>query len=737
MKNKVIFVTIFISILIFIILGSVVFFDTGVKYTFHYLKNKIENDFRNNQQNLGKINSQKLELNEYSEFKDVKGWINDDEFIKNKKNIFVDNIKFDDFNNWTRSNGGNFSNKFSSIDQININNISSLKLLWKYDSSKNFLLDKVWKNNSEINPIFFDGVVYVATPYKEILALNALTGKLIWKFKSLKKISSRGMTFWYNEKNPEKSCIFVPIRDSVFCINYKTGKRINSFGKNGFVLTDIVRAAPVIWNNLLMVATLDSLKIKAYSLPEGKLIWEIPLHPKNKNFLGGTPWGGISLDEKNNLLFVSTGNPRPSLYGASRPGRNLNSNSIIAIDLIKRNIKWSFQEVIHDLWDYDIAAPPLLSSIFINGKYIEVVIIMTKIGNTFIFDRISGRPFFDVTYKDAPKSDAPLEEASPKQIYRSFPESTIKFNFTINDFDKRNINDYDKLKLNINEYKFGWFETPSLDKTLLIYGLHGGAQWPGGVFNPQNQNLYIPVNQIPWKIRLYLTSKEKHPEVLESNFKIYKKKCSGCHGAKRNGIYETKKEKEITYIPNLIDIYNTKFENLKIFRDKIYKKHNLEFKEKNIEKIYSLFKSWDKKIIDNKSININVQWSQLLYEDDLPATLPPWGKIVSINLINGKINWQVPNGYVEDVKLGTANFGGILVSKGGLIFATGTDDNKFVVLNEENGKEVWSYVMDSAGSTSPMTFLWKNKQIIIVLASGGRYHNYKDRSGTIYAFAID
>ena len=112
------------------------------------------------------------------------------------------------------------------------------------------------------------------------------------------------------------------------------------------------------------------------------------------------------------------------------------------------------------------------------------------------------------------------------------------------------------------------------------------------------------------------------------------------------------------------------------------------------------------------------------------------GEIVSINLLNGKINWSVPSGYINEKKLGTANFGGILLTSEGIIFATGTDDNKIVALDEQNGRELWSFVMDSAGSTSPTTFFWKNKQIVIVVASGGRYHNYEKKSGSIYAFAI-
>ena len=353
-----------------------------------------------------------------------------------------------------------------------------------------------------------------------------------------------------------------------------------------------------------------------------------------------------------------------------------------------------------------------------------------------MFKRENGQSIFDINFKNAPRSDVFNEQTSLKQIFTTLPESTIKFEFNIEDLDKRDLDNRDLILNNIDNYKFGWFEPPSLEKTLLLYGLHGGAQWPGGVFDPYAQNLYIPVNQIPWKIRLFLSSDQNFPNNYKTTYKIYKKNCSSCHGKKRNGVYLTKKEKEIKYIPSLIDIYNNKFPSFDLFYSKFIKLHQLGYNKKLLKKIYKFFKEWDKLILKNNFSKINFQWSQFLYKDNLPATSPPWGKIVSLNLKNGLLNWEVPNGYLSKNKIGTSNFGGIVVTKGGILFATGTDDNKVVALNSENGSELWSYIMDSAGSTSPMTFMWKNKQILIVVASGGRYHNYKDQSGSIYAFSI-
>ena len=145
---------------------------------------------------------------------------------------------------------------------------------------------------------------------------------------------------------------------------------------------------------------------------------------------------------------------------------------------------------------------------------------------------------------------------------------------------------------------------------------------------------------------------------------------------------------------------------------------------------------WDDEILKNEDYIINFQWSQFLYSDNLPATKPPWGEIVSINIIDGKINWKVPNGYINDNKVGTSNFGGLIATSGGLIFATGTEDKKIVALNTTDGEEVWSYDMIAAGSTAPITFKIDEKQYIAILATGGRYHNYSKSNGELYVFSL-
>jgi len=705
--------------------------DTGLYFAIDYIKNKIDINNTSNQESIKNKNI--LNDNYKYSFKNIKGFKSQFENLIYTSS--VNKFQLDETDSWIRSNGGNFSNKFSILENINIKNIKDLDLYFKLNLNDG-IFKKKWMNNVETNPIFYKGILFFVTPFKEIIALDVKEKKILWKFRSLKKIDSRGMSLWINKENLDSSCIFVPIRNGLFCINYKNGKLNRKIGNSGFIKTGIVRAAPVIWNGYVIVATVDDQKVKYFDLNDGKKVFELNIHPSNRKFKGGSPWGGISVDIKNNLLFLTTGNPRPALLGLSRKGPNKNANSIIAIDLYKKEVIWSFQEVSHDLWDYDIASPPLLTSIRLNENLLDVVIVTTKIGNTLIFDRLTGKSFHDIIYNNVPPSDFSQEKVSPKQIDLSIPEPLIKLKTSKDDLDDRIPIEKQNIIKKIDNYKFGKFVPPSFNKDVLVYGLHGGAQWPGGVFNPYTQNVYVQVNQIPWLLKLFISSDRKPPDNFENIFEIYKNKCSECHQENRSGVYLTKDEKIIKNVPSLIKIFEKKYKNFKNFEETIIKKNYIDIETDDLKKIHNLFLEWDKEILNYNDYKINYQWSQFLYSDNLPATKPPWGEIVSINTIDGKINWRVPSGYIRNQKLGTSNFGGLIATAGDLIFATGTEDKKLIALNTNNGAELWSYDMIAAGSTAPITFQIDKKQYLAVIATGGRYHNYTKSNGELYIFSL-
>ena len=469
-------------------------------------------------------------------------------------------------------------------------------------------------------------------------------------------------------------------------------------------------------------------------------------HPE-KNYMRGAIWGGIALDEKNGIVFANTGNPQPGNYGVHRPGINHYSSSVLPYDLNSEKILWTFQDVAHDLWDYDIASPPILHDLEIENKVFEVVISLTKTGNTLILERKTGKPIFDIEYKKAPSSNLIGDFAYPFQIFLNKPERFSKIEYGHEDYNELPELKINEIKEHLNDAKFGWFETPSLSNDLIIFGLHGGAQWTGASLDPYNQVLYIPVNSIPWKIRPYAQSREIKTffnDELNKIHKLYLNKCSSCHGKNRNGKNISIGEKQIDYVPNLVGYYTipgieNKLENMELLKSK---HKNLLINQDELEMLKKLFKTWVKKLNNKNENKIDGNaWSQFLTKDGLPASNPPWGYIAKLNLVTGKIEWKAAHGDLKinniDKKIGTIMFGGTALNGSNILFFTGTEDSKAYALDADSGEELWSYKMSSAGSTAPTIFNYNGKQYVTFVATGGKFHQYKEKSSTIYTFGID
>jgi quinoprotein glucose dehydrogenase len=481
----------------------------------------------------------------------------------------------------------------------------------------------------------------------------------------------------------------------------------------------------------------------------GKLIDKIDIHKSNRNFLDGNIWGGSALDEKNGILFVSVGNPSPATYGVKRPGKNERSNSVIAIDLKSRSVIWHFQEVAHDLWDFDITAPPIIHNLKINNNFYEVVIVPTKVGNTLILERKTGKPIFDVFYKKAPISDIPGEFAEPYQLFIEKPEPFSKIEYSEKDFEYLDNSKKEEIKKKLFNSKYGWYETPSFNKDLIMFGLHGGAQWQGASLDPLNQYLYIPVNNVPWKIRPFFVSSETSPKVSNDfveAMKIYKNKCSSCHGNTRNGNFVKKGEKLNNFIPSLVgNLFRNQDYNNRIFSSSTlnYLHSDLNITDEETRKLSEYFKWWDNELVKNNEMFVQggyKAWSQFLTSDDLPGSNPPWGYIAKLDLVNGKIIFKTPIGYKningKHERVGTTIFGGVASNKAGIIFATGTEDALAYAIDGQTGKELWTYQMDATGSAPPLIYTYKNKQYVSFLSTGGSYHNYKGKNSALYTFTI-
>ena len=666
-----------------------------------------------------------------------------------------ENVDLDKFNNneqiienssWTRSHGGNWNTHFSNSDIINKKNIKELNLIWKRTSlqKRNFALN--YRQNIEINPIVLNNKLIYVTPDWKIEALDGITGKKIWDIQSVFQPSRRGIV-GYSYKNNEEY-LFIPIGGRIYKVNAKDGKLVKSFGEKGSISSSTI-VAPMIYNQSLVSVSIRR-AVEVFDINSGIKKFQISVHGEQRNFSGGAPWGGAALDNTKGIVYIVTGNPLPSLYGVNRPGENKNTSSIVAFDLKKKNILWTFQDVSHDLWDYDIASPPIIHNLEIEDKLFETVIALTKTGNVILLDRNNGKPIFDLRYKKAPISDVPNEITSKYQLDLEKPEKFSKIDYGKNDFNKLPNDKIEKIEKIIEESKTGWFEAPSFKKDLIIFGLHGGAQWPGGAIDPYKHELFIPTNNIPWKLRLYLQSMEQPNKNFikdKKTLNIYYENCASCHGKNRNGIKKKSGEKLIEYVPSLVGLSGEMSATLfgkKYFDEKFDLAHPEKYKDLDLSKLKLLFAEWDNYLYKNKLIRVenNIDsWTQFLTEDDLPASNPPWGYIAKINLISGNLEWKKPIGKKlinnKWVETGTTIFGGVALNKSGVLFVAGTSDNFVYGIDAVSGKELWSYKMEASGSAPPILYEIDGRQYLSIISTGGAYNDYKKKGSTIYTFGIN
>ncbi len=433
--------------------------------------------------------------------------------LKAKKNNFSKQLyNLDEYmisKNWHRSHGNNFSTRFSELSQVNINNADKLKLAWTYKAEMLSKGTKIYQANA----IFDSGRIYLPDVDNKIVSLDGKTGQKIWEHKIKDgTVAKRGLLLWKDNKSniPDK-IFFTDNRKYLFCLNAADGKLIQAFGKNGKVKIGVTPLPPIIFKNELILITTDNI-IKSYDLNSGKISWKYKVNKTENNLLyanfkKGSPWGGLSLDIKRGLLFFTTGNPEPWYYGVERKGDNLYANSIIAFDLKKKDIKWHFQEIPHDVWNYDLAAPPILTMVKRESKLVDVVVAISKTGNVLILDRENGEPLFDIFYDRAPVSNIPGERTSTYQINIKLPEKVCRSRFK-----KEYLTNFDpevkiKFEKEIDNYNFGFPSPPLLGKQTISIG--ACVRWAGGSIDTKNNILFVSSDNRVDLINIYKDKEKK------------------------------------------------------------------------------------------------------------------------------------------------------------------------------------------------------------------------------------
>ena len=461
--------------------------DSSLGNLYFSLSKKKQNEFYN--QNLELYNSLPDELIISAELENLT--------LSNGMNL-------NNQESWKRSHGNHSSNKFSNLEIINTNNVKDLDIAWTYTFEK--------KGDIPGNPIYFNGVVYLSSTEKSLVALNAANGEKIWEHQTEGLAARRGLII--NEE--EKSKIYFCDQKNLISLYASDGQTVKSFGKKGKIkLKKKCQITPVIIDDKIIIGTFEP-AIEVYDLLKGELLWKFYLKEKNKEYFryggkrhdysGGNPWGGISADLERKILYVSTGNAGRFYEGTNRPGNNKYSNSLLAIDIENRKLLWEFQEIQHDIWNYDIASPPILTSIKVKDKNIDVVVVPTKFGNTLVLDRVNGNSIFSYKKRKVPLSTVPGEKTSFYQKVFDLPEPFSKQYFKSTDITDISEERHQYVKDMIKDATYGFFVPNSIDKKNIIY--KGGAQWMGASIDNRKGIMYVPSNDVPNLIWLEKTSED-------------------------------------------------------------------------------------------------------------------------------------------------------------------------------------------------------------------------------------
>lgn len=588
--------------------------------------------------------------------------------------------------------------RHSAATAITPENVSDLREAWVYRTGDMVSRADAMKHTAfEVTPILFEGSLVFCSPFNEVIALDPGTGEQKWRFDPKVAVDyrpgnqfvCRGVTPWVDEAAAEgASCgkrIFMGTVDArVIALDARTGEPCAGFGENGEVQIDPgmelqwpgefqITSPPSVAGGVVVIGSaisdnrrVDAPKgtVRAFDARTGKSVWEFnPITRGAEDHPTSWPrgsvaaqtghanvWAPIAADEARGLFFLPTSSPSPDFFGGARAGDNLYANSVVALEAATGKVRWHFQTVHHDVWDYDLPAQPSLVTLTRDGAPRDAVVQVTKTGFVFVLDRETGKPIFDVEERPVPQDAAAGEFLSPTQPVPVAPPPLVPQHLKPEDawgltfWDRKACRE--KIEAARSE---GLYTPPSAQGTIMYPFTGGGANWGGAAFDPATQRLYIN------------TSRAAHL---------------------------------ITLIPS---------ENFEAARAA----------------------EPDEEISPQAPTRWAVKRELLLSPLDLPCNPPPWGMLTAVDLSDGTIAWESVLGTVRDlapvpvpIKWGTPNFGGPVVTAGGVVFIGATMDDYLRAFDAASGEELWKGRLPAGGQATPMTYEWEGRQYVVIAAGG-------------------
>lgn len=670
---------------------------------------------------------------------------------------------------WPAYQGDKGATQFSDLNQITAANAHQLEVAWTWHAGD----AQGGRTQIQCNPLVIDGIVYATTPALDLVALDGATGELIWRFETKDPNGvNRGLAWW---ENGDEQRILIGCGQWLQAVDPSTGELITSFGDDGYVNlaenlgTDIKGFAVqanspgrVVGDVIVMGMRLGEGPgpaapgpIRAYHVLTGELVWAFNTIPRPgepghetwpedawKTVGGANVWAGMTADVERGIIYCPTGSAAFDFYGGDRHGDNLYANCLLALKAETGELLWYYQFVHHDLWDRDLPAPPSLLQVTHEGKVVDAIAQTTKSGHVFVFDRVTGESLFPIEEVPVPASDLAGEMASPTQPIPVKPAPFSRQLFTPDMITKRTpeahravLERYSKLRPHMV------YQPPSTQGTIIFPGYDGGAEWGGAAVDPSGV-LYVNSREMPNVLEMRETGGDR--SLGES---VYMQNCVGCHGPELEGT-------PAAGIPSLVGLSErqSREETMRIITEGLRVMPPWGFLPEQqryavtgwlrgeseqpgrdekagggvAEGNWVVYKS-DRAEVERKPYPYtHMGYNMFKDPDGYPAVEPPWGQLHAIDLNTGEYRWSVLLGEYPELiaqglpPTGSENYGGPVVTAGGVLFIASTVDELFRVFDAATGKELWRHKLPAAGFATPSTYSVDGRQYVVIAAGGGK-----------------